>query len=80
MEGEMITLQKLFEFKIDRFDADRHGDRPAAVRPVCGPTFLAKFERHGIALPAELFGDTENAIFGVNGAEPASWVKAGDDR
>jgi pilus assembly protein CpaF len=23
MEGEMITLQKLFEFKIDRFDADR---------------------------------------------------------
>ena len=30
MEGEVITLQKLFEFKIDRFDAERQDRRPAA--------------------------------------------------
>ena len=35
MEGEVITLQKLFEFKIDRFDADARSSagciRPASV-------------------------------------------------
>ena len=30
MEGEVITLQKLFEFKIDRFDAEPQDHRPAA--------------------------------------------------
>ena len=36
MEGEMITLQKLFEFKVDRIDADRKivGAAPAD-RPAC---------------------------------------------
>ena len=42
MEGEVITLQKLFEFKIDRFDAERRIDRPARSRPVCGPAFLGE--------------------------------------
>jgi pilus assembly protein CpaF len=55
MEGEMITLQKLFEFKVDRIDADRKivGDlRPTGLHP----GFLSKFERHGIELPLDLFG------------------------
>ena len=36
MEGEMITLQKLFEFKVDRIDADRKivGElEPTGLRP-----------------------------------------------
>jgi pilus assembly protein CpaF len=55
MEGEMITLQKLFEFKVDRIEADRRivgSLDPTGLRP----SFLQKFERHGIELPLELFG------------------------
>ena len=36
MEGEVITLQKLFEFKIDHFDADRRivgRLHPTGLRP-----------------------------------------------
>jgi len=72
MEGEVITLQKLFEFKIDHFDTERRivGKlHPTGLRP----GFLGKFERHGIELPLSLFGGTTNAIFGTNG-------KAGDGR
>ena len=50
MEGEVITLQKLFEFKIDHFDTERRivgRLHPTGLRP----GFLGKFERHGIELP-----------------------------
>jgi pilus assembly protein CpaF len=60
MEGEMITLQKLFEFKVDRIDADRKivGDlRPTGLHP----GFLGKFELHGIELPLDLFGGPQLA-------------------
>jgi pilus assembly protein CpaF len=60
MEGEMITLQKLFEFKVDRVDADRKivGElRPTGLHP----SFLGKFERHGIQLPLDLFGGPQLA-------------------
>jgi pilus assembly protein CpaF len=63
MEGEMITLQKLFEFKVDRIDADRKivGDlRPTGLHP----GFLGKFERHGIELPLDLFGGPQLAALG----------------
>jgi len=66
MEGEVITLQKLFEFKIDHFDTERRivGKlHPTGLRP----GFLGKFERHGIELPLSLFGGATNAIFGTNG-------------
>ena len=52
MEGEVITLQKLFEFKIDHFDAERRivgRLHPTGLRP----GFLGKFERHGIDAAAE---------------------------
>jgi pilus assembly protein CpaF len=55
MEGEMITLQNLFEFKIDRVDADRKivgRIEPTGLRP----SFLGKFAQHGIELPLDLFG------------------------
>ena len=63
MEGEMITLQKLFEFKVDRIDADRKivGDlRPTGLHP----GFLGKFERHGIELPLDLFGGPQLTALG----------------
>ena len=55
MEGETITLQNLFEFHVDRVEADRTVVgrlEPTGLRP----TFLSKFERHGIELPPDLFG------------------------
>ena len=54
MESDVITMQDLFEFKIDSFDADgtiTGGLRSTGLRPV----FVKKFERHGIELPTALF-------------------------
>ena len=78
MEGEVITLQKLFEFKIDRFDAERRivGElHPTGLRP----GFLGKFERHGIELPLSLFGGTASAIYGARRAGAARVVEATAD-
>jgi pilus assembly protein CpaF len=79
MEGEVITLQKLFEFKIDHFDAERRivgRLHPTGLRP----GFLGKFERHGIELPLSLFGGAANAIYGSAAPSLPDWVKGGDDR
>ncbi len=79
MEGEVITLQKLFEFKVDRFDAERNivgRLHPTGLRP----GFLTKFERHGIELPLSLFGGAASAIFGANGHARPDWVTGGEDR
>jgi pilus assembly protein CpaF len=55
MEGDVILLQDLFTFRLDAVSADRKvvGDLRA-----CGlrPTFERKFAKHGIELPADLFG------------------------
>jgi pilus assembly protein CpaF len=77
MEGEVITLQKLFEFKIDRFDEERRiiGQlHPTGLRP----GFLNKFERHGIELPLSLFGGTASAIYGANMAGLPEWGNGSD--
>jgi pilus assembly protein CpaF len=66
MEGEMITLQNLFEFKFDRIDGDRKivgRLEPTGLRP----SFLGKFEQHGIDLPLDLFGAAAGAMFSPNG-------------
>jgi len=79
MEGEVITLQKLFEFKIEQFDAERRivGKlEPTGLRP----GFLGKFERHGIELPLSLFGGAATAIYGANAQALPEWVTGGDDR
>jgi pilus assembly protein CpaF len=65
MEGEMITLQKLFEFKVDRIEQDRQVVgrlRPTGLRP----GFLSKFERRAIELPLELFGGQAVSVFGTS--------------
>ena len=55
MESDVITLQDIFEFQIDarrrRSGTSIGGLRPTGLRP----TFLAKFEKHGIDLPIEMF-------------------------
>jgi pilus assembly protein CpaF len=79
MEGEVITLQKLFEFKIDRFDSDRRivgRLHPTGLRP----GFLSKFERHGIELPTSLFGGAASAIFGANAQALQERVNGGEGR
>ena len=65
MEGDAITLQKLFEYHVERVESDRTVVGrllPTGLRP----TFLAKFTRHGIELPADMFGTAIDAAFGAN--------------
>jgi pilus assembly protein CpaF len=76
MEGDVITLQPLFEFKLDHFTQDGKvvGDlAPTGLRPA----FLPKFKRHGIELAENLFGTPSNAMFGADGdGNAAQWVRA----
>ena len=55
MESEVITLQDIFTFKIEKILGDRtvigHME-PTGLRP----TFLYKFDKRGVSLPNDLFG------------------------
>ena len=54
MESDVITLQDIFEFKLDQITADRvvvGSLRSNGIRP----SFLHKFEKRGIPLPVNLF-------------------------
>jgi pilus assembly protein CpaF len=54
MESDVITLQELFAFNVERVmpDGTVIGDlRPTGLRP----TFMGKFEKRGITLPLTLF-------------------------
>jgi pilus assembly protein CpaF len=56
MESEVITLSELFKFKVEQVQPDRTvvgGLHSTGLRP----TFLDKFERHGIHLPLSLFAN-----------------------
>ena len=58
MEGETITLQDIFLFKLDHVDEDGkvHGSmKPTGIRP----GFASKFAIAGIELPNNLFGSAE---------------------
>jgi pilus assembly protein CpaF len=54
MESDVITLQDLFAFKVERVTPERVviGELGATG---LRPTFLYKFEKHGITLPIDLF-------------------------
>jgi pilus assembly protein CpaF len=72
MEGEMITLQHLFEFELRDGGAD--GTTIGALRPTgLRPSFLPKFRRHGIDLDAELFGTASETVYGTNGHDANGW-------
>jgi pilus assembly protein CpaF len=67
MESDVITLSELFKFEVDGVQPDSTvmgGLRSTGLRP----TFMHKFERHGIALPTQLFG---------NGSAPSFLRSAG---
>jgi pilus assembly protein CpaF len=54
MESDVITLQELFAFEVERVMPDGTvigGLRPTGLRP----TFMSKFEKRGIQLPLNLF-------------------------
>jgi len=54
MESDVITLQDIFEFKIDSFAPD--GTITGKLTPTgLRPVFLEKFAKRGIELPANLF-------------------------
>ena len=55
MEGDVIMLQDLFTFRLEAVREDR---KVAGELQSCGlrPSFERKFAKHGIELPAELFG------------------------
>ena len=64
MESDVITLQDLFEFKLDSIAADRTitgGVQPTGLRPM----FLAKFQKHGFELPAHIFGKPPTGLSDV---------------
>ena len=65
MESDVITLQDIFEFKVERVTPERVviGDLEATG---LRPTFLYKFEKRGVSLPVDLFvakGPTPMADF-----------------
>jgi pilus assembly protein CpaF len=63
MEGETVTLQEIFEYKIDRTHLETGGSLVyTGLRPTCD-----KFEKHGVALPRFMDGHS----FGVGGERPA---------
>jgi pilus assembly protein CpaF len=80
MEGDVITLQPLFEFKLEHFTED--GKVIGTLAPTgLRPAFLPKFKRHGIELADDLFGSPSHAMFGVEGdAAPAQWIRVEEAR
>jgi pilus assembly protein CpaF len=54
MESDVITLQDLFTFKIEKVTGERVVVG-ALTSTGLRPTFLSKFEKHGITLPLSLF-------------------------
>jgi pilus assembly protein CpaF len=55
MESDVITLQELFSFEVERVTPERvviGSLRPTGLRP----SFVTKFEKRGIELPLSLFG------------------------
>jgi pilus assembly protein CpaF len=75
MEGDTVTLQEIFEYKIDKEHVDRAGTLSySGLRPTC-----PKFERNGVPLPPFMeqhnFGsererDVTNTF--LNGPRPAT--------
>jgi pilus assembly protein CpaF len=68
MESDVITLQDIFEFKVERVTPDRiviGALKPTGLRP----SFLHKFEKRGIVLPVSLFtGNGSGPDFGREAA------------
>jgi pilus assembly protein CpaF len=72
MESDVITLQELYEFKIEQVLQDGAvvgGLRPTGLRP----SFMHKFQKHGLELPPSMFSGAGAAIgHGVSGNDMRS--------
>ena len=68
MEGDVITLQELFEFKVEQVTSDR-----VVMGSLCStglrPTFVHKFEKHGITLPLSLFSNGRRPVAEMAGKQ-----------
>jgi pilus assembly protein CpaF len=62
MEGDVITTQELFEFKVDAITGERRV-RGHLEWTGLRPTFLSKFEHKGVRLADGLMGDIEPNAF-----------------
>jgi pilus assembly protein CpaF len=78
MEADVITLQSIFEFKLDHIEPD--GKVVGELQPTgLRPTVLKKFERRGIEVPQELFnrpidaGEWTPAVDRSFADQEASW-------
>jgi hypothetical protein len=79
MESDMITLQPLYEWKVET--SPLTGKAAGRLVPTgLRPTFLRKFERRGIEVPPALFGQppvlTEVGMSGIDravGDRGAAW-------
>ena len=54
MESDVITLQDIFEFKVERVTPE-HVVIGQLDATGLRPTFIYKFEKRGVSLPANLF-------------------------
>jgi pilus assembly protein CpaF len=61
MESEIITLQDIFEFRVEEVTSER-----VVIGGLCStglrPTFVHKFEKRGVSLPAGLFKDGRGTL------------------
>jgi pilus assembly protein CpaF len=62
MEGDVITTQELFEFKVDAITSERRM-RGHLQWTGLRPTFLSKFEHKGVRLADGLMGDPHTTDF-----------------
>jgi pilus assembly protein CpaF len=61
MESDVITLSEIFKFKLEGLQADR--TVAGALRATgLRPSFVDKFERHGVDLPPSLFGNGRSSV------------------
>jgi pilus assembly protein CpaF len=76
MESDVITLQPLYEYKLDHIESD--GKVIGSLQPTSlRPTLLDKFARRGIEAPQELFTQAPSAP--ENGAAAGySWAAHGE--
>jgi pilus assembly protein CpaF len=65
MESDVITLQELYKFKVERVSEDRViGElQSTGLRP----SFMGKFEKRGISLPTGLFRDGRSQVADFQG-------------
>jgi pilus assembly protein CpaF len=67
MESDVITLQDLFTFQIESVAPDRTitgALKPTGLRPI----FMSKFEKHGLELPQNVFGERVTYLDSARGA------------